>query len=293
MKKILITGKTSYVGNHVKAWLERFPEAYQAEAISVRGQEWLTYDFSSYDVVFHVAGLAHADVGRVSAEQRSMYYRINTDLAVSIAEKAKREGVGQFILMSSMIIYSGCKETVISKNTIPKPLNFYGDSKWQADQKIQALQSSSFRVVVLRPPMIYGKGSKGNYPLLARLAARLPVFPIVKNQRSMLYIDNLSEFVRLMIEHEETGIFFPQNDEYTNTSQMVQMIARVKNHRIVMVPGMNGVIQLLKKVPGKLGGMAQKAFGDSIYDMKMSEYKENYRVCGLEKSIEETEKYRL
>lgn len=74
-------------------------------------------------------------------------------------------------------MYSGCKEKMITSSTEPNPRNFYGDSKWQADKKIRAMADVNFKVVVLRPPMIYGKGCKGNYPLLAKLATKLPVFP--------------------------------------------------------------------------------------------------------------------
>lgn len=143
----------------------------------------------------------------------------------------------------------------------------------------------SFKVVVVRPPMIYGKGSKGNYPQLAKLATKLPIFPIVDNKRSMLHIDNLCEFIRLMIDNEESGVFFPQNNEYTNTSDMVQMIANVKGHRIVMLPGTSLAIKLLEKVPGKMGGLASKAFGDSYYDMDMSKYENEYVVNNLKESI--------
>lgn len=290
MKHILITGAGSYVGIAVEKWLGRNPERYSVDTLDMLDDEWRTKDFSSYDVVYHVAGIAHADVGKVTEEQKKLYYRVNTDLAVKVAEKAKSEGVKQFIFMSSMIVYSGCKEKVITSETEPKPLNFYGDSKWQADQKIRRLADEKFKVVVLRPPMIYGKGSKGNYPQLAKLAGILPIFPEVKNKRSMLHIDNLCEFVKLMINNEESGIFFPQNGEYTNTSDMVQMIAAVKDHKIVMIPGMSMFIKLMEKIPGKIGSLAEKAFGDSAYDMQMSEYyKENYRVRTLLDSIRLTE----
>ena len=260
-----------------------------ASDLDMLDNEWRTKDFSSYDVVYHVAGIAHADVGKVTEEQKNLYYKVNTDLAVEVAEKAKSEGVKQFIFMSSMIVYSGCKEKVITSETEPKPLNFYGNSKWQADQKIRRLADERFKVVVLRPPMIYGKGSKGNYPQLAKLAGTLPIFPEVKNKRSMLHIDNLCEFVKLMIDNEESGVFFPQNGEYTNTSDMVQMIAAVKDHKIVMIPGMSMFIKLMEKIPGKIGSLAEKAFGDFAYDMQMSEYKENYRVRTLLDSIRLTE----
>jgi len=210
-------------------------------------------------------------------------------LAIEVAEKAKEEGVKQFIFMSSMIVYSGCKEKVITAEIQPNPLNFYGDSKWQADQKVRELSDDFFKVVVLRPPMIYGKYSKGNYPKLAKLAKKLPVFPIVKNKRSMLHIDNLCQFVKLMIDNEEDGVFFPQNGEYTNTSDMVQMIAEVTGHKIVMIPGTSLAIKILEKVPGKVGVLATKAFGDLAYSMEMSEYPIDYRVSSLKQSIRLTE----
>lgn len=288
-KRILITGAGSYVGMAVEKWLGKDPERYSVDTLDMLDDEWRRTDFSFYDVVYHVAGIAHADVGKVSEEQKKLYYRVNTDLAVKVAEKTKSEGVKQFIFMSSMIVYSGCKEKVITSETEPKPLNFYGDSKWQADQKIRRLADEKFKVVVLRPPMIYGKGSKGNYPQLAKLAGILPIFPEVKNKRSMLHIDNLCEFVKLIIDNEESGVFFPQNGEYTNTSDMVEMIAAVKNHRIVMIPGMSIAVKVMAKIPGKIGSLTEKAFGDSAYDMQMSEYKENYRVRSLLDSIRLTE----
>ncbi len=290
MKRILITGANSYIGTSVEKWLQKEPGAYQVDTLDMQGAKWKEYDFSGYDVVFHVAGIAHADVGKVTEEEEKKYYRINTDLTIEVAQKAKEMGIGQFIFMSSMIVYSGCKEKIITKETLPYPLNFYGDSKWQAEQKLREIASEQFHVVVIRPPMIYGKGSKGNYPELAKLAVKLPVFPVVKNQRSMLYIDNLCQFVKLMIDNEESGTFFPQNAEYTNTSEMVKMIADVKGHRLMMLRGFGWAIKLMMKLPGKIGKLAKKAFGDSVYEMGMSEYVEKYRIYSLKTSIERTER---
>lgn len=284
-KKVLITGQGSYIGTAVERWLLKDKDHYQVDTLDMQDETWRDTDFSQYDVVYHVAGIAHADVGNVTEEQKQLYYKVNTDLTIEVAERARQAKVKQFIFMSSMIVYSGCKENFITSETEPCPLNFYGDSKWRADQKIQEMDAENFKVVVLRPPMIYGKGSKGNYPQLAKLASKLPVFPIVKNQRSMLHIDNLCQFVKLMIDNEEHGVFFPQNGEYSNTSDMVQMIAEVKGHRIIMLPFVGIFIKLLEKVPGKIGGLTIKAFGNSSYDMSMSEYKENYRVNSLRKSI--------
>ena len=236
-----------------------------------------------------MAGIAHADVENVSEERKKLYYKVNTELAVSVAEKAKSEDVKQFIFMSSMIIFSGCQEKIITADTKPKPLNFYGDSKWQADQKIRALGDEKFKVVILRPPMIYGKDSKGNYSELAKLAGKLVIFPKVKNMRSMLYIENFCQFVKLMIDNEESGIFFPQNGEYTITSEMVKMIADAKGHKIMIIPGFGWTIKILMKIPGRIGKLATKAFGDGVYEMSISRYREEYRVVSLKESIIRTQ----
>lgn len=289
MKKVLITGANSYIGVSVENWIMKSEGQYAVETIDMIDGRWREMNFSKYDVIFHVAGIAHADVGNVSEERKQLYYKVNTELALEVANKAKTEGVDQFIFMSSMIVYSGCNEKFITKETKPKPLNFYGDSKWQADQKLQAMGTEAFKVVVIRPPMIYGKGSKGNYPELVKLATKLPIFPYVKNRRSMLHIDNLCQFIKLMIDNKESGVFFPQNKEYTITSEMVRMIAKAKGHRILIIHGTGWAVRILMKVPGKIGRLATKVFGDSAYDLQMSEYVEDYRINTLEVSIKLTE----
>lgn len=290
MKKILITGANSYIGTSVGNYLHKWPEKYEIKIIDMIDGRWREADFSYYDVVFHVAGLAHVDTGNISEKRKAIYYKINTELAAETAKKAKEDGVGQFIFMSSVIVYGDSaplgKKKIINSETKTNPANFYGDSKVQAENKILTLEDDSFKIVVLRPPTIYGKGSKGNYPVLAKLAKKLPLFPYVKNERSMLYIENLCEFVRLMIENDETGIFFPQNGEYSNTAQLVKMIARVHGKKVIIIHGFGWMLKLISH----FNRFVNKAFGSLSYDMKISEYKENYRVYGLKESIERTEK---
>jgi len=289
MKKILITGANSYIGmsfeNHLKQW----PDRYQVDTIDMTTPHWREQSFSGYDAVYHVAGIAHSDYGKISQERAELYYSVNTHLAVETAEKAKRDGVKQFIFMSSASVYGESapigKDKVITRSTPVSPVNSYGDSKVQAEKGIQPLQDESFKVAVLRPPMIYGKGCKGNYSTLTKLAKKLPVFPYVDNQRSMLYIENLVEFVRLVVDNEEQGIFWPQNNEYTNTSEMVKMIAQVHDKRVIMIKGLNWALKLMSHVTG----LVNKAFGSLCYDHEMSRYKQDYCVMNLEDSIRETE----
>ncbi len=291
MKRILITGAGSYIGGSFEQYLrEHFPDDYAVSAIDMIDGAWRKHDFSGYDVVFHVAGIAHADTGHVSDEQKALYYQINTELTRETAEKAKHDGVQQFIFMSSAIVYGDSapigRAKVIGSDTIPSPANFYGDSKLQAEHAILPLQDASYRVVILRPPMIYGKGSRGNYPVLSGLARKLPLFPYVRNQRSMLYVENLCEFVRLMIDRQESGIFHPQNAEYSQTSEVVRLIAAAHGKRIVLVKGFGWALRLMSH----LTGLVNKAFGNLTYDMALSDYPIDYRVCTLQESIERTER---
>lgn len=294
MKKVLITGARSYIGMSFEKYArDHYDTDFSIDTIDMIDGSWRKKDFSTYDVVYHVAGLAHADVGRVDEETKKKYYAVNTDLAIETAKKAKVEGVGQFVFMSSAIIYgesAPCgKKKRITAETEPCPANFYGDSKWKADQGVRELSDSSFAVAVLRPPMIYGKGSKGNYPVLAKMAKKLPIFPNVENERSMLYIENLCEFLCQVILKNEGGVFWPQNAEYTNTSDMVGIIAKISNHKIHVSKAWNWVVLLARMVPGKPRNLANKAFGNLIYDQRMSRYDFLYQIVDMKTSIERTE----
>ena len=291
MKKILITGANSFIGISFENYIrENFSGEYVVDTVDMIDGSWREKDFSCYDSVFHVAGIAHSDSGKISDEKAKLYYAVNTDLTVETAKKAKADGVKQFVFMSSAIVYGESapvgKNRVITEDTPVSPENCYGDSKVQAENGIRPLNDESFKVVILRPPMIYGKGSKGNYPLLVKLALKTPIFPNVKNQRSMLYVGNLCEFVRLMVENEESGTFWPQNAEYSNTSQMVKLIANVHGKKLGLVKGFGWVLKLMSH----LTGLVNKAFGSLCYEMELSAYKTDYRIKNLKDSIEETEK---
>lgn len=287
--KVLIAGANSYIGTSVEHYLRRWPEKYSVTTLDMENSSWREHSFSKYDVVYHVAGIAHSDGGRISEERVKLYYTVNCDLAAECAERAKAAGVKQFIFMSSSIVYGGVaglgQQLTITPDTAVNPENYYGDSKLRAEKAINALADERFKVVILRPPMIYGQGCRGNYPVLAKIAGRLRLFPQVENQRSMLYIGNLVEFVRLMIENRESGLFWPQNPEYTNTSDMVHSIAAANGKKIYL---MRGWTWLLKALSG-FTPLVNKAFGNFCYDQSMSSYKEPYQLFGLEESIRLTE----
>ncbi len=288
MKKILITGAHSYIGTSLEKWLNQWTDQYKLDTMDMRDPTWRDNTFSEYDCVFHVAGIAHVDTHKASETTKELYYKINRDLTIETARKAKDNGVKQFIFMSSIIVYGDGSHPLthkkyISRDTVPNPTGFYGDSKLQGEQGILTLQSEDFQVVILRPPMIYGFGSKGNYPKLSKLACKIPIFPDVYNERSMLYIEHLCEFIRLMIDNKEGGIFFPQNDQYTCTSKMVKMIANVHGKHMKLTKLLNPFIRFFPKA------IMGKVFGTLAYDKSISTYKENYNIYSFEETIRLTE----
>lgn len=289
MKKILITGANSYIGGSFETYLKQWPEKYQVDTLDMIGDNWKDASFAGYDAVFHVAGLVHLAKAKDDPSQADLYEQVNTRLAVETAQKARQEGVKHFIFMSSASVYGLTapmgKVVMITKDTPLEPKDSYGISKKKAEEGLQCLAEESFKIAILRPPMIYGKGCKGNYQTMAKLAKKLPIFPFVNNQRSMLYIDNLSEFVRLVIDDEAEGIFCPQNNEYTNTSDMVNLIAHANGKGILMIRGFSWALKLLRP----LTGIVDKAFGSLCYDFALSKYTREYCIRSLEESILETE----
>lgn len=282
MKNILITGVNSSVGNSFESWCTLFPGTYNISKMSMRNIDLESTSFNQYDVIFYVSGIAHVSA---NSKMEDSYFKINRDLTIDVAKKAKLEGVKQFIFMSSIIVYgnsSRIKEDMkITNETIPQPTNYYGKSKLEAERGILELADENFKIVIIRSPMIYGKNSKGNYAKLSKFVKIFRVFPNIKNVRSMIHIDNLSEFVRLVIDNSESGTFYPQNAKYVCTSEMVKVICDVHKKKIHLTKMFNFLLFLI----GHKIGFINRIFGNIVYEHEMSQYKENYQVRDFIQSI--------
>lgn len=258
MKKILITGAGSYIGVSFERYIaDNYAQEYCVDTVDMIDGSWREKDFSSYDVIFHVAGIAHR---KETDENAELYYSVNRDLAVETAKKAKAEGVSQFVFLSSMSIYG--KDTgVITKETEPTPVSNYGKSKLEAENLIAELRDESFSIAILRPPMVYGEGCKGNYQAIVKIVKKLPFFPNVKNRRSMINVDNLSSFVEMAIRKKLSGVYFPQNRNYVSTKELAKNIAAKMDKKIYMSFLCGFAVFLFRPFVKKL----KKAFGTLIY----------------------------
>lgn len=263
MKNVLVTGKNSYIGTHLENRLMREPDKYKVDVVDMKDGLWKKKDFSSYDVVFHVAAVVHQ---KEKSDMKELYFKVNRDLPIEVAKKAKESGVSQLIFMSTMAVYGEegkfGQDIVINRNTLVNPKTFYGISKVEAEEELNKLNDGTFKVVVVRPPMVYGPNCPGNYARLEKLAVKSPVFPMIDNRRSMLHIDKLCYFIKEYIDSEAEGLYFPQDDKYVNTSLMVKNLAE-KNGKSIHLSKAAG---LIIKLIGKRVNLINKVFGNLVYE---------------------------
>jgi UDP-glucose 4-epimerase len=265
VKNILIIGQDSYIGTRFAAYAS---DIFTITTADARENRWQFVDMSVFDTVLHVSGIAHVKQKR---KMKSLYEQVNCNLPVEAAKKAKSSGVRQFIFLSSMAVYG----------KIPSPNDYYGNSKWKAEQALQDLSSPDFTVCIIRPPMVYGPGCKGNFPKLVKLAKSVPLFPKIENRRSMIYIDNLCQFLCIIMKENFGGLHHPQNKEYINTTRLVQLIAALHGKKIRTTRLFNPLIHLLaKNVPSinKLFGSLTYKFNGDEAEYNIIDYEESVRI---------------
>lgn len=279
--KVLITGAGSYVGESVRKYILSTSSDFEIDAVDTMGDNWKKADYSQYDVVYHVAGIAHVNA---DPKMEPLYYKVNRDLTIAVAEHAKAAGVKLFIFMSSQIVFhesQSLKSEVLTKDTKENPNGFYGDSKLQAEIGLHKLEDENFKVCILRPCMIYGPNAKGNFPRLAKLAMKVPFFPYWHNKRSMLYIDNLAEFVKQAMLRGLSGTFYPQNKEQADTVEIIRFFAKQAGHKVWISRIFNPFVWLGSFVLQPIN----KMFATYYYDPSMSKMDFDYQLVSFEESL--------
>lgn len=260
MKRILITGKGSYIGTNFKKYLEQYPNDYYVEELDVRDNSWKDFDFRKFDVVYHVAGIAHM---KEIKENEQLYYTVNRDLVSAVAKKAKESKVKQFIFMSSMSVYglTYSKEKITQK-TECYPNTYYGKSKYAAEQLLSDLNDSAFKVCIVRPPMVYGTDAPGNLTKLLKAVRKLHIFPTIQNERSLITVEKLCQEIRKYIDKNLSGLYLPQNDEYMCTVNIVKEKMKNEQVNVIYISVFNPIIRLMI---GKIS-LITKCFGDLKYE---------------------------
>lgn len=225
--KIAIIGKDSYIGNSIDNYLKNKYSYYEIEQLDLKNKPYDFYNYSNYDIIIHVAAIVHQKIN-----DTEIYRKVNTDLPVKIAELAKKQGVKQFVFLSTMSVYGKNKQIKnyeINENEKLNPYTLYGKSKLEAEIKLQELQDNNFVVSIVRPPSVYGKNCKGNllnvYIKLAKILFLIPnCFPNVK--QGFLHIDNLCYCIEQIILNNKGGLFMPQDEELLSTGEIIYIIRK-------------------------------------------------------------------
>lgn len=285
MKKVMLVGVGGYIGGKFTEYIQKNYPDWQVDAVDSMNRKWAEADFTDYDAVYNVSGLAHANARQGTEEQ---YYAVNGQLPIDVAMKAKAEGVPMFVQMSSMVVYgdmSGLgEEKNIFEDTVPSEPTIYGKSKMMAERGLLKLVDDTFQVAIMRPPLIYSEYARDNFPRLVNFAKKMPIFPNLKNQQSMVYVDNLCELIHLIIENNKGGIYYPQQECYIETSKIVKDIADAVGNKMWLTKIFNPFLKLFSKWE-KLA-FIHKAFGSITYDMSISNHFDGkYRVVSYEESI--------
>ena len=276
MKKVLITGANSYVGINVEKWLMKEPKNFHVETLDMRDPNWKKFDFSKFDVVIHVAGIAHIKEKKKNSD---LYYRVNRDLAYETAKICKNNNIKHFIFMSSMSVY-GKDIGIINSKSLLKPKSAYGRSKLEAEKLILALENISFKVAILRPPVIYGINSPGNFTKLIKFCTKYRVFPLLNNKRSMLFIDNFCIIIKNVIIQKEQGYIYPQN---INPGS-VNTIAKLFMSRRIMT--LSFLITIPVLIMRRYFSPLKSLFCDLYYDNEIVYKRDDLLFVSFEKSLQ-------
>ena len=283
MRKVLVIGDDSYIGCKIKAWLDAFPSEYDVDIISSRENKWKEADYTKYGTVVNTAGIAH--INNITENMKPLFYAINRDLPINIGKICKENGVKHFIHFSSMNVYGDCCDDLKIRK-FEKPTSFYGDSKYQGDLGLKKLENENFKISYVRPPFVYGKGCKGNYNNVVKLALKVPFFPCYHNKKSMIYIDNLCEFIRKVIDTELDGVLTPQNKELVSTCDIIYEIAKVHGRKLPTSSIFNPFIWIAVKLSKKI----RRGLGNDNYTLALSDYfNYSYCVVSFKNSIKNTE----
>jgi len=251
---VLLTGSSGFVGTNFM----RLSKDLDIVATDLLTTSLFDINFNGIDSVLHLAALVH----QMKGAPEEQYFKINRDLAYDVAKRAKEQGVKQFVLMSTAKVYgeSTTAGGYWNEESECAPSDPYGKSKYEAELLILGLEDDTFKVAIVRSPLVYGAGVKANMFSLIRLVDRLPILPLggISNERSIIYIGNLVALLTRIIEEQASGVFIAGDRTPLSTTEMIKLIAAGFNRKVhlLKVPKfiMVGVSRILPSITNRLYG---------------------------------------
>jgi UDP-glucose 4-epimerase len=266
--KILVTGTSGFIGQQL---LAVFKGLYEIQSVSLRKKKVSQIDFKSIESVVHLAGMAH----QMKKIDPSIYFKINRDLTVELAKRAKSKGVKQFIFISTVKVYGEYTQDTLDENSSCHPSDPYGQSKFEAEQRLLELESNDFKIAIIRPPLVYGKGAKGNLLRLIKLIKQLPILPFkgIDNQRSMVYSKNLISLIDCLLKNQRSGIFIAGDKAPHSTTELVMLIDKHLSTNKIFINLPNIILNTIRICKPSL---FNRLFSSSVIDNTITNQKLNF-----------------
>lgn len=287
---VLLTGASGFVGN---CFLNSYKSMFDIQTISLQQTKIDDLSLSKFDVIVHCAALVH----QMKGAPEDQYEKINFLLTQELALKAKTAGVKHFVFLSSAHVYGeygyiSQNPPAFSENSPCNPSDPYGRSKLNAEKVLLSIQNDDFKVSIIRPPMVYGKGAKGNLLALASLIKKIPVLPFgyKNNKRSVIYVENLCYFISLVLKKRASGIFLPQDAEPVSIDFLTRAIGSVVNKKTFLLPVSFNLLKIMNLIsPNIVRRLYGSLYFESSTTNQIVDYKPPFTTKeGLAKMFETT-----
>lgn len=287
--RVFVTGASGFVGRSlvnqlineghhviaaVRAQVGDLPITVEQKVIKDLSQlnpESNVFEHLNVDVVIHAAGRAHI-MKEHAADPLAEFRKVNIHATVELAKQAAHAGVKRFIYLSSIKVNgeSTDKRAAFSELDDPQPEDAYGQSKYEAEKALFDLKTAApIEIVIIRPPLIYGPNVKGNFASMIRLVKKgLPLpFGSVHNQRSMIAIDNLINFISLVMTHPAANqVFLVADGEDISTTALLKKIAFAYQRPSRLMPIPTPWLKFVATLIGKKQ-MTDRLFGNLQIDI--------------------------
>lgn len=237
-KTVMVTGASGFVGSN---FIKKYKDEFNIIPVCLIEKTPEELNYEGVDCILHLAALVH----QMKGAPEEKYFEVNTELTRRLAVEAKKNGVKHFVFYSTVKVYGYDGDLynhdfILTTESECNPKDPYGRSKYKAEKVLEELQNEKIQIAIIRPPMVYGAGVKGNMLNLIKLVDKLPVLPFDynENKRSIVYIDNLLEETRNIIEKKHVGLFIPQDEKPVSIKEIVDGIAKSigKKRIIIKIP---------------------------------------------------------
>jgi len=279
MKNILLTGSNGFVGSY---FIDNYKDKYNINTFSFLNDDFKDLNLSKINTIIHLSALVH-QMGGASKEE---YEKVNVRQTIDLAKKAKSSGVKHFIFMSTVKVYGEETNIAYDENSDCNPQDDYGKSKLKAEQELLKLEDDSFKVSIVRTPIVYGYGVKANIKSLINLVNKVTVLPFanIKNKRSMIYVGNLCNLIDEIIIQEKEGTFLASDDEPLSTTRLIELIANGLGKKVyfIKIPFFESLLKLVKP-----------SFHKRLYESLEVDNSETKKVLGFKNKYSVEEGIRL